>query len=197
MPFTPNFQRSQTRRRRANNGARKIVNQALKREHGFIVKTSLYDPPSYKANPLIVFKQRVTFRSVANSSVSFDINDILTSSTFREYKVLLVQAWSNSRVEGATVGLNDQLDLSVISKGETFKASDIAGRNHHAVCAIRPPQDDFSIKSIDDMTFTVSTGNVAAELVMDILLKVRLNLPSVDYTPTKVEFLEVPSHSFC
>lgn len=188
----------------ARDGARqdvhRIVRNALQREHGHVVKTRAVDPPSYKETPLITFKQRVNFESTAEALTVFDIDDIITGDVFREYKVLLVQAWAVARSEGATEGVLEQLKLKVTNGGETIVAQDVAGKNTHAVCAIRPPQDDFAVKGTSDVTFSVGTGAVVAAVIVDVLIQARLILPMVNYVPALHNIIiddDNKQHSLC
>lgn len=197
------MRRSNNQNRRRNNNRRNqqvstIVHSAFKREHGFVSKGGRPDPPTYKENPIINFKQRVTLRTVADSDITFGINDILTGSIFREYKILNIQAWANSQEAGVTAGLLDSLNLTYEQQGETWKANDIAAKNRHAHVKIFPPQDDWQVKSVSDSNITVNCGVLTSEVTIDISLKARISTPVVNYSPPaeNITVIETPIHSF-
>lgn len=191
-----NTNRGKRPSRGAARGTRRVVSAALRREHGFVARSAPPDPPMYKSTPIVQFKQRIRFTQGDTTATGIKVSNLFTGGTIVTYKVRRILAWAIAKAE-----TDDALNLEVwfTGVGETLRASDTAGANHHAAIAICPPMDDFFvIGDTSEPTISVRpTGSF--DLWMDIELQARLSLPIIAYTPPAelVEEVKPQHHTFC
>jgi hypothetical protein len=178
MNKSRNNQRANNRAGNQSRVARNVTAQAIKRLKGFAVSTKVYDPPTYKQTPIISFKQRVQFNLAGSDTVILQLNDIFTTGSFDNYKFTSLQAWAvSSKVD-------DYLDINMTYNdgGEDISTNDTAGANHHATVKIIPPTDDWFSLATNNPEIQIQ-GNGPYKVLVDIVIRARLNLPVIVFTP--------------